>query len=555
MIENIRKYTGLIIFFMALVVFSLVIGIKDDLFRGGVGGRGVLKIDGRVYSDKEFRNLGSGAFELTSALARAGDFGLYQFMMGLTTGATGQDDAAEKFFINRILLRQAMEDLGVHPGEQEISDYIRSLRAFAGPDGKFDETNYRNFIEKGIGRLGMTETDLRELASDALASQKINSIIGAGLGVNRDISAKNMAFENQRVSGSLARLEIDPFQASIEPTDEDIKAFWENIQDAFSTAPLRKFTYIIATPDMPADEDEAEAPVTLLEAAASDEQKQAAEAKKAADKAKKAAELAEQRRKIQNELDAKVDEFTYQLEEQKGAGFEELAKENGWEVKTTELFAQSSPPDELAVNLRASSRGGKAVDELFRIVLTSDPVSKLSQPIAIGENQWLVARLDGEEQSRPKTFEEAKDEARAQYIAEKATEAMKAAADEAVAKIKEAMAAGKSFADAAKEAGLNETHEFSKVTADYRADTANEPRNLFEATRNVDPGSLAEVIMEADRAFIIHVAAREVEKQADADARIDAQVASASRQNEMIAFMGWLADRVEAAKVQRLYAQ
>jgi len=553
MIENIRKYTGLIIFFVALVVFSLVIGIKDELFLGGMSGKGPLKIDGRIYSDKEFRNLGSGAFELTSSLARAGDFGLYQFMMGLTTGAVSQDDAAEKFFVSRILLRQAKEEFGVHPGEQEVSDYIRSLRAFAGPDGNFDEANYRNFIEKGIGRLGMTEADLRELASDALASQKINAIVGSGLGVNRDIVTRNLALENQRVSGSLARIDIDPYQAAIEPTDEDIKAYWENIQDAFVTQPLRKFTYIIATPDMPADEDEAEAPETLAEAAASDEEKQAAESKKAEAKAKKAAELAELRRQKQNEADAMVDDFTYQLEERKGAGFEELAKDNDWEVKTTELFAQDSPPADLDVKLRASSRGGKAAEELFRIEPTTDPVSKLSQPIAIGENQWLVARLDGEEKSRPKTFEEAKDEARAQYIAEKATEAMKAAADEAVTKINEALAAGKSFADAAKDAGINETHDFSKVSSDYRPDTAVEPRNLFEATRYVDPGSLAEVVAEADRAFIIHVASREVEKQEDADARIDAQVASASRQNEMISFVSWLAERVEAAKVQQLY--
>jgi hypothetical protein len=553
MIENIRKYTVLIIFFLVLVVVALVIGIKDDMFRSGAGGQSVLKIAGRTYSDKEFNHLGSGAFELASSLARTGDFGLYQFIMGLSSGATGEQDAAEKFFIGRIILRQAKEEFGVHPGEEEISEYIRGLRAFAGPDGKFNEETYRNFIEKGIGRLGMTEGDLRELAADALAARKINSIIGAGLGVNRDIVALDLALDNQRVSGSLARLDIDPFEEKIQPTDDEIKAYWETLQDAFTTEPLRKFTYIIATPDMPADAAEADdAPETLAEAAASNEAKAAAEKKKAEEKAKKAAELAETLRKKQIEMDSKVDEFSFQLEEKKGAGFEDLAKENGWEVKTTEWFARSSPPKELDVNLRASSRGGKAVDELFRIEPTSDPLSKISQPIAIGENQWLVARLDGEEKSRPKTFEEAKDEARAQYIREKATEAMKTAADEALAKIRESMAAGKSFADAAKEAGINETREFTKVTRDYRPDTAAEPRTLFEAVRHVDPGSFAEVVAEQDRAFIIHVASREVEKQPDAAARVDAQVTSLASQNEMIAFMGWIADRIEAANVQQL---
>ncbi|MDP3850286.1 MAG: SurA N-terminal domain-containing protein [Luteolibacter sp.] len=557
MIENIRKYTGLIIFFMALVVFSLVIGIKDDLFRGSAGGgHGILKIDGRVYSDKEFQNLGSGAFQVASGLARSGDFGLYQFIMSLSTGATSQDDAAEKFFVGRMILRQAKEEFGVHPGEEEISEYLRKLRAFSSPEGKFDQESYRRFVEKGIGHLGMTETDLRELASDALAAQKINAIVGSGLGVNRDIVAQNLALDNQRVAGSLARLDIDSYEAAIQPTEEEIKAYWETIQDAFTTAPLRKFTYIIATPDMPADaEAEKEDAPSIADAALSDEAKKAADKKKADEKAKKTAELAETRRKKQIEIDAKVDEFTFQLEEQKGAGFEELAKTNGWEAKATELFAQATPPAELDIKLRSSSRGGKAVDELFRIEPTSDPVSKISQPIAIGENQWLVARLDGEEKSRPKTYEEAKDEARAQYIAEKAAEALKTAANEAVAKIKDALAAGKSFADAAKDAGLKETRDFTKVTSDYRPDAATEPRNLFEATRNVDPGSLAEVITEADRAFIVHVAKREVEKTPDAATKLDAEVANRARQNETIAFMSWIAARVEASKVEQLYKQ
>jgi len=549
MIENIRKYTGLIIFFMALVVLSLVIGIKDDIFRSGGGGRGILKIDGRIYGDKEFTHLGSGALELASTMARSGDFGLYQFIMSLTKDASSQDDAAEKFFIGRMILRQAKEDFGVYPGEQEVSEYIRSMRSFAGADGKFSQETYQNFVQKGIGRLGMTEADLRELASDALAAQKINAIVGAGLTANRDLVAKNLALDNQRVAGSLARLDLDPFEAKIQPTDEEIKAFWETRQDAFSTAPLRKFSYIIATPEMPAELAAEDKKESIVDAAATDEQKKAAEQ----EKTKKAAELAEARRKKQTEFNLKVDDLSVQLQERKGSDFEELAKENGWEVKTTPLFSRAEPPKELDINLRSSSRGGKAVDELFRIEPTSDPLSKFSEPIPVGENQWLVARLDGEEKSRPKTFEEAKDEARLQYVKEKAAEAMKAAADEAVTKIKAALTAGKSFADAAKDAGLTETKEFSKVTSSYRPDTATEPRNLFEATRNVDPGSLTEVITEADRAFIVHVASREVEKQADAATRIEAEVSSSARQNEMIAFVGWLADRIEAAKVEQLY--
>jgi peptidyl-prolyl cis-trans isomerase D len=555
MIENIRKYTGLTMVILVILFVSFL--FLDSSSVQNMGGQAVMKIGNRTYSDKEFRSLGSEAYELTSGLARSGDFGLYQFLMGTAIGATNQEEAPEKFFVGRMILRQAKEEFGVYPGDDEISEYIKSLRAFAGPDGKFDPEVYRNYIEKGIGRLGMTENDIRELASDVLASKKINAIVGSGLIVDRDAVAKNLALENQQITGEIARLELAPFEEKIEPTEEEIKTYWEVIQDAFTTEPLRKFTYVVVTPNLPAeaDADKPDAPESIAEAAASDEAKAAAAKKKEEAKAKRAAELAEERRKKQLEVDGLVDDFLFQLEEQKGNGFEDLAKANGWEVKTTELFAKSAAPKDLDVTLRASSRGGKAVDELFLIQETTDPFSKISEAIAIGENQWVVARIDGQEKSRPKTYEEARTEARAQYISEKATEALKTAADEAVTKIKESLASGKSFADTAKEAGIAETKAFTSIISTYRPDGATEPQNLFEATRNVDPGSIAEVIVESDRAFIVHVAKREVVKEAGAATRLDSEVTARTNENETTAFMAWMNSRIEAANVEQLYKQ
>ncbi len=549
MIENIRKFKGLIILGLALVIFALVIGIKDDLFRGGRAGSAVLKIGNRTYDDQEFQSLGSGSMELCYMLFRSQSPEIFSFLQDMTKTPAAQD-VSEKFFISRMILREAKEQFGVYPADSEVAAFIRGMSMFADKDGKFDEQTYRNFVEKGIGRLGMTETDLHNLVSDILAHKKISSIVGSGFTWNREVIARNLALQNQQIDGELASLSIDPYQEKIQPTEEEIKTYWENLKDSFTTEPLRKFSYIIVTPEMPAEAGTAEEEKeSIADAAATDEAKK----KKEEEKAKKAAELAEARRKKQNETDKLVDDFSFVLEEQKGAGFEELAKANQWEIKTTELFPQSKPPKELDVNLRSTSRGGKAVDELFRMEITSDPVSKFSQPIAIGENQWLIARLDGEEKSRAKTYEEAKDEARAQYISEKAAEALKNATTEAFEKIKASLAAGKSFAEAAKEAGIAETKPFAKVTQTTRPDAATQPRNLFEATRNVDPGSLAEAIIETDRSFILHVAKREVVKQADAVTRIDSEVKSGAAENESSAFQDWICARIESAKVQQLY--
>ena len=552
MIENIRKYTGLMIVVFVILFISFFF-LDSSSVRNMGGGQAILKIAGRTYNDKEFRSLGSASFELTSNLARSGDFGLYQFLMGLSTGATSQDDAAEKFFVGRMILRQAKEEFGVYPGEEEISAYLKTLRVFAGPDQKFNPETYRNFIEKGMGRLGMTEKDLRELASDVLASQKINAIIGSGLSPERDAVAKNLALEAQQITGEVAKLALTPFEEKIQPTEEKIKKYWETLSDSFTTEPRRKFTYIIATPTPTEEPKVADAPESIADATASDEVKKAADKKKEEEKAKRAAELADARRKKQLETDSLVDDFLFKLEEQKGAGFEELAKANGWEVKTTELVPRSASPKDLDVNLRSSSRSGKAVDQLFLIKETSDPFSKISEAIAVGENQWIVARIDGEEKSRPKTYEEARADARAQYILEKSAEAMKTAANEAITKIKTSQAAGKSFAEAAKDAGIPETKAFSAITSTYKPDGASEPANLFEVARNVDAGSIAEVITESDRTFILHVAKREVVKEPNAAARIDSEVTSRTNENETIAFSSWISARTEAAKVEQLY--
>ncbi len=552
MIENLRKYTGLIIVIFVILFISFFF-LDSSSVRNMNSGRPMLKIAGRTYDDKDYNNLGKSSLQLAYGLAGSGDFDLVQFVMSLSAEGPGKDDAAEKFFIGRMILRQAKEEFGVYPGDEEISGYLRTLKVFGGPDGKFNPETYRNFIEKGMGRLGMTEKDLRELASDVLACKKINAIVGSGLSVDHAAVAKDLALQNQQITGELAKLELAPFEEKIQPTEEEIKKYWEIISDSFTTEPKRKFTYVIATPSLPTEVATPEASESLADAAASDEVKKAAAKKKEEEKAKRATALAEESRKKQLELDALVDDFLFKLEEQKGSGFEELAKANGWEVKTTELFARSAAPQELDVKLRSSSRGGKVVDQLFLIQETSDPFSKISEAIAVGDNQWIVARIDGEEKSRAKTFEEARGDARAQYISEKATEALKAAAADDLTKIKTLLSAGKTFAEAAKEVGIPETRPFTAIISTYRPDGASEPQNLFEAARNVETGTLADVITESDRAFILHVAKREVVKAADAATRVGSEVTSLTQKNETIAFAAWIAARTEAAKVEQLY--
>ncbi|MFT3991820.1 MAG: peptidylprolyl isomerase [Luteolibacter sp.] len=520
MIENIQKFRGVLIVLLVVAALAFVFGDYSRSTHGLTGGRAVLKISDREYTDKEVQKLGVNGTQLAVGLAQAGDESIYLFLLGLSGQATSEEQANFNFFTGRMLLRQAQIDYGIYPSQDKISEFIKNLRAFAGPDGKFSEENYRTFIEKRIGRLGLTENDLRELASDILVSQTLQQILGKGLTTNAASLAAESALDRQQITAEIARLDLAPYLEKIKSSDDEVQAYWKTLQDSFVTEPKRKFSYVIVSPsigELPSD----------------------------------AAAAAEVKRKAQLKVGSQVDDFLFSLEEQKGSGFDELARKNGWEVKTTGFFPLSAPPKELDVALRASSTNGKAVTPLFAITETSDPYSKISEALAIGENQWLVARLDGEEKSRPKTFEEAREDARVQYIAEKAAEALKASATEASTKIKAALSSGKSFADAAKEAGFTDVKTLPLITSTYRP-TGDEPQNLFAATRAVDPGSITEPQLDPTGANILYVAKREVAKDKDAQARLDQELASRNSANENLAFAAWLAARTDAANVQQL---
>ena len=547
MIENLRKYTVLIIVLFVLVLIGFLFMDTSAMRNAGGGGAPYIKVAGRSYSDKEFNRLGASSYQITQSLAQSGDFQLFSFLFGISGEAEfGSNESMENFFASRMILRTAKKEFGIYPGEEEIDSFIRKLRAFSGPDGEFSQERYRSFIERGIGRLGLTEGDIRELASDVIAQTKLAEILGAGLTTDRNAVAKSAAIAAQRISVDIARLDLDPIEAKIDPAEEEIKTYWETVKDAFKTSEKRSFTYILLKPNMPAEEAEIPAPA----ADATEEAK--AEYEKA--KATRDAKIAEDRRKARLEIGTMADDFVNYFVDHKDAVFEKLAAEKKLEVKTTGLFAQADAPEDLKTALRASSTQGTAADELFRMVITSDPLSKISPAIAIGEDEWLIARLDGTEEVRVQTYEEARAEARARLIAEQATTALKKATDEAAEKIKAALAEGKSFADASKQAGITtETVSLTDITAGYQGDTSKTPSTLFDAAKYTDPGALTEPVIESDRTFIIHVAKREIVKQENAGTALEAELERAQDALRISAFNSWLVAKKEAVGVETLY--
>ncbi|MCW1885359.1 SurA N-terminal domain-containing protein [Luteolibacter flavescens] len=541
MIEHLRKYTGLIIFVIALLFIGLAF-VGDNVTKGHRSGNDplVLSVDGDQYTASEVQKLGSMPMAMVSGFHM---FDFYEFA-SILGGVGGAPEALHRAFVNRLNIRQAAEDYGVHPSKEEIFAEIKKMTAFQGSDGAFSQANYNDFMTKSISRAGLVESDFLDLVSDKIATRKLTEIIGGGLAVDRNFAANMVARNDQQVTLQLTRLPLSKFQDELKPTDEELTAHWDTTKERYQTDRKIKVSYIIAKPTYPElPKEEVKLPDAVTE-----EQKKEAEAKATEKKAADEAKLAEDKRRIDGEMADTVDTFLHNINETEGKDFAKLAEENGWTVVTTDLFARTSLPTELSINTRSTSNPRPIGDFLFQISPGTDAMSRFSDALPIADGAYLVAHLDEAEEARTKTFDEAKEQVLVDYIAEKAGEALKKDADEKAAKIREALTAGKTFADAAKELGLEVKSLPAFKSADKVPDEADSSA-LFEAAATVDPGTLADPLMRPDGATFIFVEKRELVNDPGRDERVNQSLTGLASTQQRIAFSAWLEEKLAAAQI------
>lgn len=549
MIENIRKYTGLLVVVIVLLLLGFILMDTRNFFDRSVGGGAtVVTVDGVGYSQADLINRGSAPLRLASALRSFDVNGLeiMRFANTLVGSAEKEENAEINFFAGRQILRQAAEDFGIHPSEDEVNEFIRSLSAFQerppigaapGTTGEFSQDQYNTFAQKQLQYMGLSEKDFRDLVRDVIAFRELRSIVGGGLTGSRQVAEAMAVVNAQKVGVDVASIDIAKLKETIQPTEEELKAYWEPLKEAYQTEQRIKVSYAIVSPKYP--EELAGEPAKAPEGETDEQRKEreAAETKRQED-----------RKQVEKQLAEAVSQFNDAVDASEGADFEKLAKENEWELETTEWVTRSTLPEDLKISTRGVSASKTIADELFSLSMGPDPLAPFPLPLPVGENQWFIARLDAIEEPREKTFEEAKDEVTEGYIAKMADEAAQKLVEEKLAAMKKDIEAGKTFAEAAEAQGL-EAKSYEPFAVSDTLDDEPAAREIFTQAATVKPGEFAEPLFLDDRALIIRVNTREVVKDDNRGAQVDNNASNLEVQNENAAFQAWLTDRIEEAGI------
>ncbi|MBK1833529.1 hypothetical protein [Roseibacillus ishigakijimensis] len=566
MLENIRKYTGLFIVVLVLIFVGLVF-LQDNM--GGSGGPGsgpvVVKTNEKNFSYKDMQNaeqdirLGQ---RLIQTSMQNGSFTTYsdisQFLGTLEAGGTS-DESLKRYLVHRDHFEKAKAQFGLYPSKEAIDLYQRE-NIFTDRNGLFDDEGYKDFTEKGLKGLGLTVNDLNDFIGDVLAFQKFSDILSAGVLANETAAKENFIAGSQRFNLSVLSLDLETFKEGLEPSEEGVKTYWQEHRGRYLTEAKRRLTYFTAQPDFDkllAEKKEAEAnrEKTPAELAAEAEQEEGEESEEAP--AEEVVLTPQERKTAIDELGLEIEENIWvilqgQIESgAEKADLEALAQEYGYEVKTTELLPLSELPEEIRGPVRGSTA---TVEQELQESLadTGDAMDSLSDILGVGTDSWLLYRVDESVEPTEMTFEEAKESAQADYIAEKAEEALATAIEEAREAVAKALAEETPLNEAAEAQNLKLTNQL-EMTAGAPLPGEPDAREVFRLASQTKTGELSDAqVIEPNknRALFVYVKEREFVESPANEAGLSRAVDQQEQALRAALVQHWFTAQFDAAEVE-----
>ena len=111
MIENMRKYTGLMVVVLVLLAAGLVLTMKPGGSGGGAGNQ-FMQVNDIALDQNDFSKAGKNTILAIERLAQLQNYNDYfkfrEFVGTLTGNATSETQSQLNFVTNRILLKQAL---------------------------------------------------------------------------------------------------------------------------------------------------------------------------------------------------------------------------------------------------------------------------------------------------------------------------------------------------------------------------------------------------------------------------------------------------------------
>ncbi|WP_299353305.1 peptidylprolyl isomerase [uncultured Shimia sp.] len=222
----------------------------------GLGGFGVTNLSGTVRS---VGDVGGKDIDIND-YARA----LQQELnaLGAQTGRNvsfGEAQAAgiDSLVLGNLVVQRAMDAetarMGVSIGDERLRSELLAIPGFQGVNGEFDRDAYRYALDQ----TRLTEAEFEDSIREETARTLLQGSVVSGVAMPAIYGDTILDFIGEQRDITLARLKADDLVSPIsEPTEGDLRAFYDANLDQFTLPAMRQITYALLTPDMLIDEVE-----------------------------------------------------------------------------------------------------------------------------------------------------------------------------------------------------------------------------------------------------------------------------------------------------------
>ncbi|MFZ9932955.1 MAG: peptidylprolyl isomerase [Chthoniobacterales bacterium] len=491
MFTTIRKHQRwlmLVIAFLTIIAFAFLYNTTE---MDRVGSNIVARIYGRdvmqVDVERAVRN-----YQLALAL------GQFDLVRDLAGQARSEEEAANNFIWNLMVLQHQAAALDIEPGAQAVVDKIRGLPAFQ-KDGRFDPLQYSEFVQQQLAPRGFTERQVEDVIADSLRLQEIKSLVESPAVVLPGDIEPALA---RMAPADVVLVEFDAAELAkkVDVSDEELRQAYEERKQSLLAPEMRTLRY-------------------------------AAFLLSREDAKKKGKERIEVLQKIAN----KTNDFAQALADSE-RGMESFGKAEKTDVHTTPFFDAEGTADGKLFDQDADViASGKAV--AFRL----SPQPGNYEILELGEKGYAVVEVASVKVPRQLKFDEARADLRAELITQKRDRAVIDKATSALPELRVQLAAGTSLAEAAKKEGLA-TREMPGLSL-FDSDLAADQREVAVAVADLPEGSLGEFqARPGGGGFAAYVARRTEPSEKDLAERRPMIESGALQGKKMLLFAQWLAD-------------
>jgi len=141
-------------------------------------------------------------------------------------------ESVRQELVQREVVRQEAEDLGIEVSEYEIAFTIAEIPGILNDEGRIDREKYDRFLQ----RQGTTSSSFQEKIREQLTFQKVQELVNIGTTISEPVLRRTYEQSQRKVDLTYARIRPSAFYSSIDVTPEELaKWFEENEGEARET--------------------------------------------------------------------------------------------------------------------------------------------------------------------------------------------------------------------------------------------------------------------------------------------------------------------------------